>query len=77
MRSALSMLLRRAHPAADQGELNQLIVARLPLVVALAADGAPPRVVSVGEFVRDAAGHLALHPRFARDAADNLVEVEP
>ena len=45
--------------------------------MALAADGAPPRVVSVGVFVRDAAGHLALHPRFARDAADNLVEVEP
>ena len=63
VRNALSMLLRRAHPAADQRALNRLAAARLPLVVGLAVVDAAPRVVSMGEFALDESGELALRPR--------------
>ncbi len=74
VRSALSMSLRRAQPAIDQGELNRLIAAKLSLVVALAVVDAAPRVIGVSAFALDAADKLILRPRFMRDENGALVE---
>ena len=75
VRNALSMLLRRARPAVEQGEINRLLAARLPLVVALALVKGAARVVSVAAFTLGAGGQLTLRPRFALDGSGALVEV--
>lgn len=64
LRSALTMLLRRAQPAIDEAHLHHTIAARLPFVAVLAKAGESARLALIAEWSARG-GELALRPLLA------------
>ncbi len=66
LRSALTMILRRAQPAIDEAHLHHTIAARLPFVAILAKVGESVRLVLLAEWSAQG-GDLALRPLLAAE----------
>jgi len=85
LRSALTMILRRARPAIDEAHLHHTIAERLPFVAVLAKAGESARLVLLAEW--QAQGNdLALRPlltaerdgwALARDGSAHPLELPP
>ena len=85
LRSALTMLLRRAQPAVDATRLHHTIAARLPFVAVLARAGESQRLALLAEWQAQGSD-LALRPllaaegdgwALARDGSAHLLDLPP